>query len=74
MILEFFVHLRPEHRLPRRFSAAINLRGFDFGQSRQSPSEVRQLDLESLKRVLRSSAFQFGDQLHDFKFVWGQYQ
>lgn len=59
-LLELFDTMLYSADFPEGFRAAISLRGFDLGQSRQPMSEVQQLDLESLQRVLHCILADFG--------------
>jgi len=45
---------------PEGFRAAVDLRGFDFGRSRQPLSETQRIDRAALQRVLQCILADFG--------------
>jgi dihydrodipicolinate synthase/N-acetylneuraminate lyase len=61
-LLELFDAMLYSADFPEGFRAAVELRGFDFGRSRQPLSESQQIDRAALQRVLQCI-------LHDFGFV-----
>lgn len=52
-ILELFDAMLYSHDFPEGFRAALDLRGFQFGASRQPLSDPQKLDRTALQRVLR---------------------
>jgi 4-hydroxy-tetrahydrodipicolinate synthase len=61
-LLELFDAMLYSADFPEGFRAAVELRGFDFGRSRQPLSDSQQIDRAALQRVLQCI-------LHDFGFV-----
>jgi dihydrodipicolinate synthase/N-acetylneuraminate lyase len=61
-LLELFDAMLYSADFPEGFRAAVELRGFAFGQGRQPLSETQQIDRAALSRVLQCI-------LHDFGFV-----
>ncbi len=59
-LLELFDTMLYSADFPEGFRAAVGLRGFDLGQSRQPLSESQRLDIESLQRVLHCILADFG--------------
>jgi 4-hydroxy-tetrahydrodipicolinate synthase len=59
-LLELFDTMLYSADFPEGFRAAAELRGFDFGVSRQPMSETQQIDRTSLQRVLHCILADFG--------------
>jgi 4-hydroxy-tetrahydrodipicolinate synthase len=59
-ILEVFDAMLYSADFPEGFRAAVELRGFDFGASRQPLSETQKVDRQALQRVLQCILADFG--------------
>lgn len=59
-LIELFDTMLYSADFPNGFRAAAQLRGFDFGQSRQPMSETQAIDLASLSSVLQCILSDFG--------------
>jgi len=59
-LLELFDAMLLSADFPEGFRAAVELRGFNLGQSRQPLSESQQVDRAALKRVLKCILADFG--------------
>lgn len=59
-ILEVFDAMLYSADFPEGFRAAVELRGFDFGASRQPLSETQKVDRDKLQRVLQCILSDFG--------------
>ena len=59
-LLELFDAMLYSAEFPGGFRAAIDLRGFNFGKSRQPLSEIQRLDQTALQHVLRCMLADFG--------------
>jgi 4-hydroxy-tetrahydrodipicolinate synthase len=59
-LIELFDTMLMSADFPEGFRAAVELRGFDFGKSRQPLSEPQSIDRMALQRVLRCILADFG--------------
>jgi 4-hydroxy-tetrahydrodipicolinate synthase len=59
-LIELFDTMLMSADFPEGFRAAVELRGFDFGKSRQPLSEAQSIDRMALQRVLRCILADFG--------------
>ncbi|MDB5354564.1 MAG: dihydrodipicolinate synthetase [Phycisphaerales bacterium] len=59
-LIELFDAMITSADFPEGFRAAVELRGFNFGASRQPLSESQRIDREALQRVLRCILADFG--------------
>jgi dihydrodipicolinate synthase/N-acetylneuraminate lyase len=59
-LIELFDVMINSADFPEGFRAAVELRGFDFGASRQPLSESQRIDREALQKVLRCILADFG--------------
>jgi 4-hydroxy-tetrahydrodipicolinate synthase len=59
-LIELFDTMLFSADFPEGFRAAVNLRGFDFGKSRQPLSEAQSVDRLALQRVLQCILADFG--------------
>ena len=59
-LIELFDVMVTSADFPEGFRAAVDLRGFDFGNGRQPLSEKQQVDREALQRVLQCILADFG--------------
>lgn len=59
-LIELFDTMLLSADFPEGFRAAVDLRGFDFGRSRQPLSETQRIDRAALQRVLQCILADFG--------------
>ncbi|MDB5298420.1 MAG: dihydrodipicolinate synthetase, partial [Phycisphaerales bacterium] len=59
-LIELFDAMITSADFPEGFRAAVELRGFDFGASRQPLSDSQRVDRDALQRILRCILADFG--------------